>query len=382
VVIELDLEEGPRAWAARVNKRLASSDGKRLRRDEDPALLIYTSGTSGEPKGALLTHRNLTASLDPLIEEWRWSSEDHLVLALPLAHLHGLGIGVHCWLASGCHLSLFERFDAVDVLCALDARDRGVFLGVPTMYERMLAAVMEGKAPVPSRVRLYACGSAPLEPDTFDRFEEVFGQRLLVRYGMSETSMITSNSYDGPSARQRGTVGSPFPGVRVRIVGPDGAVLSSGAEGEIEVRGPNVITRYWGELDENSSAFTSDGWFRTGDVGYLDARGALFLTGRSKSVIITRGHNVSPRAVERVLTEHPDVREAVVVGLPDRSAGERVFAFLVPGEDGLRETDVLEYCARHLTPYELPEGIQRIREVPRNALGKVDRARLLSMDVS
>ena len=325
----------------------------------DPALLPYTSGTTGAPKGALLSHGNLLASVTGLRSAWRWTPDDRLVHALPLFHMHGLGVGLYGTLAAGASAVLLTGFDAASVLDAAGAHDATLLFGVPTMYGRLVDAPGAGRL---ARLRMLASGSAPLAPDLFRRIEAVSGQRVVERYGMTETMMNTSNPYAGE--RRPGSVGLPLPGVEVRL---------SGATGEVELRGPNVFAGYWRSDAATAGAFTADGWFRTGDLGQLDADGYLRIAGRAKELIITGGYNVYPREVEDALLELPGVREVAVVGRPSDEWGETVAAFVVGDAD---EDASRAHCAERLASYKRPRRIVYVDVLPRNALGKVLRGEL------
>jgi len=322
---------------------------------DDPALLVYTSGTTGAPKGAVLRHVNLLASAEAVALAWRWTPEDRLVLALPLFHMHGLGVGLHGTLAAGASAVLLPRFDPADVLARVRAGGT-MFFGVPTMWHRLVGA---GGAEALARLRLGVSGSAPLAPDLHAAVAARAGRPPLERYGMTETVMLVSNPYEGE--RRAGSVGFPLPGVDLRLA----------PTGEIEVRGPNVFPGYWRRPDATADSFR-DGWFRTGDLGAADPDGYLRIVGRAKELIISGGYNVYPREVEEVLLGHPAVVDAAVVGAADAEWGERVCAFVVAGDD-VTDAALADWCAARLAPYKRPRRWERIDEVPRNALGKVLR---------
>lgn len=326
---------------------------------DDPALLIYTSGTTGRPKGALLTHGNLLASATALELAWRWTPEDALLLTLPLFHLHGLGVGINGSLCAGAAIVLRPRFDVDDVADHCDERI-SLFFGVPAMYQRLAASDRLGAL---RKLRLLVSGSAPLPASLAQEVAATTGQIPLERYGMTETVMLTSNPYDGP--RRPGTVGVPLPGVDLRLA----------ASGEVEVSGPNVIAGYYQRPDANAEAFTGDGWFRTGDLGEIGDDGYLSLVGRCKDLIITGGFNVHPLEVEEVLEGHPDVREVAVVGRPSDRWGEEVTAVVV-AERPVTVEDLRTHAARGLAPHKVPKVIEFARELPRNALGKLQRNEL------
>lgn len=332
-------------------------------RPEDPALIGYTSGTTGTPKGAVLTHGNLLASSESVRHAWRWTGDDRLVLALPLFHIHGLGVGLHGTLLAGASAVLLPRFDPDAVLDAVAAHEATLFFGVPTMYARLAGSPRLAEL---GRLRLCVSGSAPLPPALFDRLEAGSGQRVLERYGMTETGMNTSNPYAGE--RRPGTVGFPLPGVELRLAD----------DGEVELRGPNVFAGYWGRPDATAAAYTDDGWFRTGDIGEHDPDGYLRLVGRARDLIITGGLNVYPREVEDVLLEHPGVAEVAVAGTPDAEWGEVVTAWVVPAAAATppKEAELAGFAAERLARFKCPRRVVITDRLPRNALGKVLRHEL------
>ena len=326
---------------------------------DDRALLIYTSGTTGKPKGVPLTHGNLLASASALGLAWRWQPDDRLLLTLPLFHVHGLGVGLFGSLCAGASVVLRRSFDVDDVVsCAADRIS--LLFGVPTMYERLAA---EGRAKSLRGLRLLVSGSAPLPAELANEVARQAGQLPLERYGMTETVMLTSNPYRG--TRKPGTVGLPLPGVELRLAG----------DGEVQVRGLNVIDRYYERPDADAEAFTADRWFRTGDLGSFDDDGYLRLVGRSKELIISGGYNVYPREVEEAIGTHPDVREVAVVGRPSAVWGEEVTAVVV-AERPVEATELRAHAATRLAPYKVPKRIEFVAELPRNAMGKVVRGEL------
>jgi malonyl-CoA/methylmalonyl-CoA synthetase len=327
---------------------------------DDVALLIYTSGTTGRPKGVPLTHGNLLASATAVNLAWRWKPEDRLLLALPLFHVHGLGVGLNGSLCAGAAVVLAARFDPDQVAARCSEEAATLFFGVPTMYQTL---VQSGAAERLRALRLLVSGSAPLPAALADELARATGQMPLERYGMTETVMLTSNPYDGP--RKPGTVGLPLPGVSLRL----------SEAGEVQVRGPNVIDGYYERPDADAEAFTDDGWFRTGDVGEHDEDGYLRLIGRSKELIISGGYNVYPREVEEVLGQHPAVREVAVVGRPSERWGEEVTAVVVASR-AVEAEALREYAARELAPYKVPKRVEFADELPRNAMGKVVRGDL------
>ncbi len=328
------------------------------------ALLCYTSGTTGAPKGAMLTHGNTLASCEAIRLAWRWTADDRLVLALPLFHVHGLGVGLHGTLLCGASAVLVPRFTPAAVLDAAHAHDATLFFGVPTMYARLAASPRLAEL---ARLRLCVSGSAPLPAALHERLATAAGVRVLERYGMTETIMNVSNPYEGE--RRPGTVGFPLPGVELRLQG-------GGESGEILLRGPNVFPGYWQRAAATADAFTADGWFRTGDVGALDPDGYLRIVGRSKELIISGGFNVYPREVEDVLRAHPGVADVAVVGEPSDEWGEEVVAVVVAGDEPVTEAELLALAAAELAPYKQPRRVRFVAELPRNALGKVLRHQL------
>jgi malonyl-CoA/methylmalonyl-CoA synthetase len=342
---------------------------------EAVALIGYTSGTTGRSKGAMLTHRNLASNAAAVTTAWRWTAADRLLLTLPLFHVHGLCVGTHGALLTGATMELHRRFDARAVYDTLLRGQTTMFFGVPTMYTRLIAEARQ-RSERPAPIRLYVSGSAPLSAQTFQEFEELFGQRILERYGMTETIMNLTNPYDGE--RRPGTVGQPFPGQEARIV--DVATrepILDGRPGEIQVRGPHVFKGYWQRPDATAEAFDAEGWFNTGDLGWRSADGYYTISGRARELIITGGYNVYPREVEEVLLTHPVVAEAAVLGLPDPEFGEQVVAAVVPRsaakEGVLSADDLVDFCRDHLASYKKPRRVVFVAALPRNALGKVQK---------
>jgi malonyl-CoA/methylmalonyl-CoA synthetase len=298
------------------------------------------------------------------------------VLGLPLFHMHGLGVGVHGTLLAGASAVIVPRFDVAGVLDVAADEGATLFFGVPTMYVRLAESHRVGEL---ARLRLCVSGSAPMAPDLWTAIAERGGQRVLERYGMTETAMNVSNPLVGD--RRPGSVGLALPGVRVRLAdpvagGPDGPGDESDAPGEILLQGPNVMRRYWERPDATAEAFDEGGWFRTGDVGRFDPDGYLRIVGRSKDIIITGGYNVYPRDVEEVLREHPAVADAAVVGRPDPTWGETVVACVIT-RDAVSADDLAALCADRLAPYKRPREWRFVDEFPRNALGKVVKSQLL-----
>lgn len=348
-----------------------------LPRSDAVALIGYTSGTTGRAKGAMLTHGNLAANSAAVIEAWHWTSEDVLLLTLPLFHAHGLGVGMHGTFLAGSTVHLRRRFDAADVYEALCRGEVSMFFGVPTMYTRLLTEArrrIDEGGPRPKPIRLYVSGSAPLSPRTFAEFEDVFGQRILERYGMTETMMNLTNPYDGE--RRPGTVGMPFPGQEARIVDVQTREpILDERPGEIQVRGPHVFKGYWQQPDATAAAFDADGWFNTGDLGWRSSDGYFTISGRARELIISGGYNVYPREVEEVLLTHPGVAEAAVLGLPHPDLGEQVVAVVVrrSDADGPTADDLVAFCRDQLASFKKPRQIFFVDALPRNALGKIQK---------
>jgi malonyl-CoA/methylmalonyl-CoA synthetase len=340
---------------------------------EAPALIGYTSGTTGLAKGALLLHRNLLANIRSVTSAWHWSGDDRLLLVLPLFHAHGLMVGLHGTLFTGGSLLLRPKFEAGDVLQTLK-RDASItlFFGVPTMYIRLLAEAERLGAPE-RPLRLYVSGSAPLSAQVFTDFARVFGQPILERYGMTETIMNLTNPYEGE--RRAGTVGGPFPDQEARVVDMQTRQLQPPGEiGEIEVRGPHVFAGYWKRPDATTEAFAPDGWFKTGDLGWQSADGYYTITGRARELIISGGYNIYPREIEDVLALHPAVAEVAVLGLPDPEMGEKVIAAIVHKADQTADdAEIIAFCRERLASYKKPRHVVFVDILPRNALGKVQK---------
>jgi malonyl-CoA/methylmalonyl-CoA synthetase len=343
-----------------------------LPRRDDLAVIAYTSGTTGRSKGAMLLHRNLIANITSLREAWHWAADDHLLLALPLFHAHGLMVGAHGTLTAGATMTLYRRFDAAPIYHALCTESLTMFFGVPTMYIRLLAEAAAHPELRPHPLRLFVSGSAPLSPQTFAAWQALTEQVILERYGMTETIMNTTNPYNGE--RRPGTVGMPFPRQEARIVDVrTRAPLPDGETGEIEVRGPHVFAGYWQRPDATAEAFDADGWFRTGDLGHRSAGGYYTISGRAKELIISGGYNIYPREVEEVLAQCPGVAEVAVVGLPDAEFGEQVVAVVVRDDPALTADALIAFCRDQLAGFKKPRTVHFVDTLPRNALGKVQK---------
>ncbi|GAB4579820.1 MAG: acyl-CoA synthetase [Anaerolineales bacterium] len=340
-----------------------------------PAAMLYTSGTTGRPKGAVLTHANLTAQTEMLHTAWGWQADDILLHVLPLFHVHGLFVALHGALYAGATTLLFRQFDARRTLETLVKRRCTVFMAVPTIHRRLLD-VPDAASYDLSQMRLITSGSDRLPDEVFTGFQKTFGYTLLERYGMTETGMNLSNPLHGE--RRMGSVGLPLPGVEARIVHPETeAPLPDGEVGMVQVRGPHIFREYWRQPDKTAEAFTPDGWLKTGDLGFRTADGYFTLQGRAKDLIITGGLNVYPPEVERVLAEHPAVAANAVIGCPDPEWGESIVALVVlhPGSV-TSPADLLAFCQTKLARYKIPRHLMFVSELPRNAMGKVQKNEL------
>ncbi len=343
---------------------------------DDVAILAYTSGTTGQPKAAPLTHANLLSSIRAAMLAWRWDEDDVLVHALPLSHQHGLG-GVHATLLAGSRAVIFSHFEPDALRRAIAAHRATVLFAVPTMYERL---VQEGGGREDFiSLRLAISGSAPLSPGLAERATEILGQMPLERYGTTESGLDVSNLYQG--SRKPGALGLPLPGVEMEIVDDGGYPLPSSEDGEIVLRGPQIFAGYRNRPETDAATFLPGGWFRTGDVGRIDPEdGFLSITGRIKELIVTGGLNVYPREVELALEEHPAVGRAAVVGVPSERWGEEVTAFVVSAPDGKVDIDELGAFLRdRLSPYKRPKRFLVVRSLPANAMGKLDRAAMVQL---
>jgi len=347
-----------------------------LKRADELAAILYTSGTTGRSKGAMLSHGNLLSNARVLQQYWGWRRADEggdvLIHALPIFHVHGLFVASHGALLNGSKMIWFARFDAKAVIARLP--EASVFMGVPTLYTRMLAEPTLTRAAC-ARMRLFISGSAPLQVETFDAWRERTGHTILERYGMSETVMLTSNPYRAADGeRCRGTVGFALPGVGVRVRDEHGAPCAAGAIGGIEVKGPNVFSGYWRMPEKTAEEFTADGWFKTGDVGHIDERGYATIVGRSKDLVISGGYNVYPAEIEGLINELPGVAESAVIGVPHPDFGEAVVAVVVPkpgaAPDGAAITAALKSRIAH---FKVPKRVFVADELPRNTMGKVQK---------
>jgi malonyl-CoA/methylmalonyl-CoA synthetase len=374
---------------------IAASAGARYMRaadllaadDEDPpaveltpnrrAMIVYTSGTTGRPKGVVTTHGNVAAQIESLVTAWEWSARDTALLVLPLHHVHGIVNVLGCAIASRAACEILPQFDPESAWARLASGEVTVFSAVPTIYRRLIASwdaapavVQRERSAACRRLRLMMSGSAALPVTVLERWREISGHTLLERYGMTEIGMALSNPLHG--ARRPGFVGTPLPGVEVRIVDEHGQVLAGAAAGELEVRGPGVFLEYWHRPEETRAAF-HEGWFRTGDVAAME-RGAYRLLGRSSTDIIkSGGYKISALEIEEVLRMHDAVRDCAVVGVPDEEWGERVVAALELHEGRVATEELREWAKQRLAPYKVPKELRKVDALPRNAMGKVTK---------
>lgn len=354
------------AAAAQMPARFATVE----RADGDLASIVYTSGTTGRSKGAMLTHRNLAANALVLHKYWGFRPGDVLLHMLPTFHVHGLFVATHCALLNGSPMLFEPKFDAARALRLMQAAT--VFMGVPTYYTRLLQERGLTREAV-AHMRLFISGSAPLLPETFAEFRERTGQSILERYGMTEGGMFTSNPLEGE--RRGGTVGFPLPGTEVRVVDDSDRPLPAGEIGHIQVRGENVFAGYWRMPEKTREVFTPEGYFRTGDLGRFDADGYLAIIGRDKDLIITGGLNVYPKEIEEAIDALPGVAESAVIGLPHSDFGEAVTAVVVRGKASATtsgEAIIAELKGR-LAGFKVPKAVLFVDELPRNAMGKVQK---------
>jgi len=341
------------------------------RRAEDVAAILYTSGTTGRSKGAMLTHGNLAVSAVVLVDCWGWRDDDVLLHALPIFHVHGLFVALHCALLTATPMIFLRTFDAATVLAALPRAT--VMMGVPTFYTRLLARDDLDRQRC-SSMRLFISGSAPLTGQTFEAWESRTGHRILERYGMSETMMNTSNPLAGD--RVAGTVGFPLPGVQLRIADDAGTTVALGEVGVIEVKGPNVFSGYWRMPEKTAQEFRPDGFFITGDQAVMDATGRVSIVGREKDMVISGGYNVYPKEIEVLIDEMPGVVESAVIGVPHPDFGEGVVAVVVPKDRAVTVAEVDAALAGRLARFKQPKAVINVDALPRNAMGKVQKNQL------
>lgn len=340
----------------------------------DPAAILYTSGTTGRSKGAVLTHGNLAANCQALLDAWRYTEDDRLIHALPIFHIHGLFVAVNMTLAAGASMYYLPKFDTESILDLLPQAT--VLMGVPTFYTRLLKS--DRLTPQQcAAMRLFVSGSAPLLASDHEAFTARTGHAILERYGMTETGMNTTNPYDG-GPRKPGTVGKPLSGTQIRVVDREtGQPAPDGEVGIVEVRGPNVFAGYWQMPEKTASEFRPDGFFITGDLGRIDDDGYLCIVGRDKDLVISGGYNIYPKEIEELLDSHPKVLESAVIGVPHPEFGETVVAVVVPkaGEQP-QARELLDHIAGDLARFKQPRAVRVVDALPRNVMGKVQKAEL------
>jgi malonyl-CoA/methylmalonyl-CoA synthetase len=344
---------------------------------DDLAAILYTSGTTGRSKGAMLSHGNMLSNAQTLKDYWGWKPDDVLIHALPIFHVHGLFVAIHGALLNGSKMIWMSKFDPKGVIAKMPHAT--VFMGVPTLYVRMLDEPSLTKAQA-ATMRLFVAGSAPLLLETFNAWQERTGQTILERYGMSETVMLTSNPYaadaryPGQTERRGGTVGFPLPGVSLRVQDDAGQALPVGEIGGIQVKGPNVFGGYWRMPEKTKEEFTSDGYFKTGDVGKVDERGYVVIVGRSKDLIISGGYNVYPAEIEGYINDMAGVAESALVGVPHPDFGEVGVAVVIAKPGAKVDADtVIAALKSQLANFKIPKKCFVVAELPRNTMGKVQK---------
>jgi malonyl-CoA/methylmalonyl-CoA synthetase len=344
---------------------------------DDLAAILYTSGTTGRSKGAMLSHGNMLSNALVLKDYWGWKKDDVLIHALPIFHVHGLFVAIHGALINGSKMLWLNKFEPKAAIALM--QHATVFMGVPTLYVRMLAEPLLGKEAA-KNMRLFIAGSAPLLKETFEDWHDKTGHTIVERYGMSETVMLTSNPYaadsryDNQSERRSATVGFPLPGVSLRVCGDDGNVLAPNDIGGIQVKGPNVFAGYWRMPEKTAEEFTADGYFKTGDIGKIDERGYVHIVGRSKDLIISGGFNVYPAEIESCINELPGVAESALVGVPHPDFGEVGVAVVIAKPGAYLQADtIIATLKSKLANFKIPKRVEIVTELPRNAMGKVQK---------
>lgn len=340
--------------------------------DNDIACILYTSGTTGRPKGAMLSHDNLASNAKVLHSYWHWEDGDVLLHALPIFHVHGLFVALHCALLNGSKVIFLSKFTLPAIKENLPRST--VMMGVPTFYVRLLEDP-EFSTDMCKNMRLFIAGSAPLLSETFKEFENVSGHKILERYGMTEAGMITSNPYDGD--RVPSTVGYPLPGVSARVADDTGSEVQRGEVGILEIKGPNVFQGYWCMPEKTAEEFREDGYFITGDMATMDSEGRISIVGRAKDLVISGGYNVYPKEVEIAIDEMEGVKESAVIGVPHPDFGEGVTAVIVPeGAANITEEQVMAFLKDKIARFKQPQKIFFVDELPRNTMGKVQKKAL------
>ncbi|MBL0155953.1 MAG: AMP-binding protein [Bryobacterales bacterium] len=349
----------------------APPSATRVSDPDAPAAVVYTSGTTGASKGAILSHNVFGVNAVNIVSCWRIKSEDRLLLTLPLFHVHGLANGICGWLLSGCRLMLTERFDHTQAAGWFLDFQPTVFFGVPTMYVRLLELEASTAGEIGERMRLFVSGSAPLPAQVLEEFRRLYGHTILERYGMSETLMNISNPYAGE--RRPGAVGLPLPGVSARVVDAECRPVPDNTTGELFLRGSNVFSGYWRRPDATEAAF-HEGWFRTGDIAVRSPDGYFTLQGRRSDLIISGGFNIYPREIEEFLAELPEVAEAAVASAPDKRRGEVPVAYVVAAPGASIDAAALEAaCRAHMASFKIPRAFVVMEKLPRTALGKIQK---------
>ncbi|MBW1704994.1 MAG: AMP-binding protein [Deltaproteobacteria bacterium] len=345
-------------------------------RPDDGAIMFYTSGTTGPPKGCIMAQKSCIVNLTAISQAWGITDKDRLMHVLPLNHAHGLYVALFGSLLNGCFVFMKKSFDAEEVLRDIDDHKLSLFMGVPTHYNRFLKIKEANRFSIDS-MRLFISGSAPLSQETFTDFKETFGYEVLERYGMTEIGIHVSNPLKGE--RLPGKVGFPLPGAEARVVDiGTGDILGPGKTGELQVRGPNVFSGYWRKPEETEKCFSRDGWFKTGDLAEVNEDGYFSIVGRLKDLIISGGLNISPLEVESVINSHPAVSESAVIGVPDRDFGEKVVAYIVLNENCKAPSleEIQAVCKQHLSSFKKPKEIYPVEKLPRNAMGKILKQQL------
>ncbi len=369
LIVETLDAQGGGSLAAKAAARAADFEPATMAAD-DVAAILYTSGTTGRPKGAMITHRNLASNALALHQYWGWNAQDVLLHALPIFHVHGLFVACHCVLLNGTRMVFLPRFDAAEIIRRLP--DVTVMMGVPTYYTRLLASPDFTKEAC-RNMRLFISGSAPLLEQTFEAFRERSGHTILERYGMTETGMNCSNPLHGE--RRAGTVGFPLPGVTARVADDHDRTLEPGSNGNLQIKGDNVFRGYWRLPEKTAEEFTDDGFFRTGDVARIDSDGYVSIVGRAKDLVISGGYNVYPKEVELCIDVLDGVMESAVIGLPHSDFGEAVTAVVVrdPDASPVSGEQIIEAVRQNLAGYKVPKSVFFVDELPRNAMGKVQK---------
>lgn len=336
---------------------------------DSAAAIVYTSGTTGTSKGAILTHNNFIANGLNLITCWQITEHDRLLLPLPLFHVHALGNGLHCWLMSGCMMRLLVKFEHQKAAESFLSFKPTLFFGVPTVYIRLLDQPIDIAKQIGSFMRLFVCGSAPLPAQVLEAFNEKYGHVILERYGMTESLMNISNPYTGE--RRAGAIGFPLPGISAKIIKHDGTPAGIDEEGEVYIKGPNVFSAYWKREQATIDSF-ADGYFKTGDIGVVSEDGYYTLRGRKSDLIISGGFNIYPREIEEFLLEQEGVAEAAVVGVPHETRGEVPVAYIVSKEK-YNAGEIEEKCKKEFASFKIPRNFILVDKLPRTALGKVQK---------